>query len=113
MHRYVFSVLLCCSVLIFAPGGFAAADAPAALTVDPAVLDVSTFFSGEQVTISGEVPAGNDVAVEIIGPQTKSLFNLKGRIGPFWMTRDKVDLEHAPSLYILLLPSGGNGPKGG
>jgi len=106
MRRFVLVILICWAGLAFAPAGFARAGAPAALTVDPAVLNVGTFFSGGQVTITGEVPTADDVVVEIIGPQTTSLFDVKGRIGPFWMTREKVDLENAPALYILLMPSG-------
>jgi len=106
MRRFVLVIVICWTGLAVASAGFARAGAPAALTVDPAVLKVGTFFSGGQVTISGELPTADDVVVEIIGPQTASLFDVKGRIGPFWMTREKVDLENAPALYLLLLPSG-------
>jgi len=106
MRCLVLLILLCCAGLGVAPAGIARADAPTALTVSPAVLSVGTFFPGGQVTIAGEIPASEEVVVEIIGSQVKSLFDVKGRIGPFWMTREKVDLENAPELYILLLPSG-------
>jgi hypothetical protein len=106
MRRFVLVVVLCCAGLAAAPTGFAQADTLAALTVSPDVLNVGTFFSGGQVTVTGDVPAADDVMVEIIGPQMNSLFDIKGRIGPFWMTRDKVDLENAPALYILLMPAG-------
>jgi hypothetical protein len=106
MRCFVLLIVLGCTGLGVAPAGFARADAPAALTVSPAVLKVDTFFPGGQVTIAGEIPASEEVVVEIIGSQVKSLFDLKGRIGPFWMTREKVDLENAPQLYILFLPSG-------
>jgi hypothetical protein len=106
MRRFVLMIVLCCAGLGIAPARFARADAPAALTVSPDVLNVGLFFSGGQVTITGEIAASDDVVVEIIGPQVNSLFDVKGRIGPFWMTREKVDLENAPALYILLMPSG-------
>jgi hypothetical protein len=106
MRRFVLVIVICWAGLAVTPAGFARAAAPAALTVDPAVLKVGTFFSGGQVTITGEVPTAYDVVVEIIGPQTTSLFDVKGRIGPFWMTREKVDLENAPALYLLLMPAG-------
>ncbi len=106
MRRLVLVIVLCCAGLAVAPAGFARADTPAALTVSPAVLNVGTFFSGGQMTITGEVPIADDVVVEIIGPQINSMFDVKGRIGPFWMTREKVELENAPALYVLLAPSG-------
>lgn len=106
MHRFFLVVVLCCAGLTMAPGGFARADTSATLTVNPDVLNVGTFFSGGQVTITGEIAAAEDVVVEIVGPQVNSLFDVKGRIGPFWMTREKADLENAPALYLLLMPSG-------
>ena len=44
--------------------------------------------------------------IEILGPEANDLYDLKGRVGPFWMTREKVQLENAPQLYMLLLPQG-------
>jgi hypothetical protein len=107
MRRSVWMIILCCTALGVGQLRFARADAPAALEISPDVLNVGIFFSGGPVTITGEIPAADDVVVEVIGPQMNSLFDVKGRIGPFWMTREKVDLENAPAVYILLLPSGG------
>jgi hypothetical protein len=67
---------------------------------------VDTFFSGGKVTIDGEIPDGDEVLIEIMGPKVDALFNIKGRVGPFWMTREKVHLNDAPRLYMLLLPKG-------
>ncbi len=106
MHRFILVIILCCAGLAITPAGFAGADKPTALTVSPDILNVGTFFSGGQITVTGEIPAADDVVVEIIGPQVNSLFDVKGRIGPFWMTREKADLENAPALYLLLMPPG-------
>jgi hypothetical protein len=57
------------------------------------------------VTVSGEVPQGRDVLVEITGPASNGEFDVKGRVGPFWMTRGKAELDGAPSMYVLLLPA--------
>lgn len=106
MPRFALVVLICCAGLGAAPAGFAQTDVPAALKVSPDVLNVGLFFSGGEVAITGEIPVSCDVVVEIIGPQESSWFDVKGRIGPFWLTREKVDLEKAPAFYILLLPPG-------
>lgn len=74
------------------------------LSVQPESMGIGTFFSGGEVTISGEVPNGQDIFIEIIGPVSKSLFDIKGKVGPLWMTRDKAELEGAPSMYALLIP---------
>lgn len=106
MRRLIFIILVCCAAFLAASAGWVWAAEPADLTLDPAAMNVNTFFSGGQLTVSGEIPAADDVVVEIIGPAANSLFNLKGRIGPFWMTRDKVELENAPGLYMLMMPAG-------
>ena len=106
MRRFALVIVLFWAGLGFASAGFAQTDAPAVLTVSPDVLNVGLFFSGWEVAITGEISVSQDVVVEIIGPQLNSLFDVKGRIGPFWLTREKVDLENAPALYILLLPPG-------
>ena len=76
------------------------------LTIQPNVMDIGTFYSPEQVKISGEVPSGHNVIVEIAGPAANGLFDLKGRMGPFWMTRGKAEMVGAPAMYVLLLPGG-------
>jgi hypothetical protein len=107
MRRLVLATILCfLAGLGSASSASALSDCPTDLKIQPDVLKVNTFFSGGQVTVTGEIPASDNVVVEVVGSRSNSLFDVKGRIGPFWMTRDKVDLENAPSLYVLMLPSG-------
>jgi hypothetical protein len=79
---------------------------PGKLSIQPEVLDIGSFYSGGRVTISGEVPKGQDVVVEISGPAANGEFDLKGRVGPFWMTNGRVEMDGAPAMYALLLPGG-------
>ena len=76
------------------------------LKINPPHLDIGTFFSGRRMSLSGSIPSNRDVVIEIKGPEEKSVFNMKDRVGPFWMNREKLELENAPFLYILLLPEG-------
>ncbi|MGW8300613.1 MAG: TIGR02186 family protein [Desulfobacterales bacterium] len=76
------------------------------MAIQPEVLDIGTFYSGCQVTISGEVPKGQDVVVEIAGPVANGQFDLKGRVGPFWMTNGRAEMDGAPAMYAILLPGG-------
>jgi hypothetical protein len=76
------------------------------LTINPEVFEINTFYSGAQLAISGEIPNRQDVIIEIAGPVIDNQFDLKQRVGPFWMTRDKADLNGAPAMYVLLLPGG-------
>ena len=76
------------------------------IKAQPDGLDIDTFFSGGEVVFKAEIPADQDMAIEIVGPEAGGVFDVKGRWGPFWMNRGKVELEHLPVLYALLLPSG-------
>jgi hypothetical protein len=104
-HTLCVLVLLCSGfVPLLAKTGWTAESG--ILTIKPEVIDIGTFYSGGQVTISGEVPKGQDVIVEIAGPAANGQFDLKGRVGPFWMTSGKAEMDGAPAMYVLLLPGG-------
>lgn len=77
-----------------------------AMKVVPAYLEIDTFYSGLEIKVRGSILQDQDVIIEVKGPDEKSIFNMKGRVGPFWMNREKVELEHAPFLYMLILPKG-------
>lgn len=106
MRRNFIILLFICPFLVFRPLHTALADQPGDLKIRPEVLNIGTFYSGGRVTISGEVPEGQDVIVRIAGPVTNGEFDVKGRVGPFWMTRGKAELDGAPFMYVLLLPGG-------
>ena len=105
--RYLhFMLLLVCFTFISLLAETAWTADTSELTIQPEVLNIGTFFSAGQVTISGEVLSEQDVIVEIAGPAANGQFDLKGRVGPFWMTRGKAEMDGAPVMYVLLLPGG-------
>ena len=106
MRHTFFMLLLFCSGLVPLHAETAWTAEPGKLTIKPEVLNIGTFYSGGQVTISGEVPNGQDVIVEISGSASNGQFDLKGRVGPFWMTNGRAELDGAPAMYVLLLPGG-------
>lgn len=107
MRRLIHLALL----LVWVGSGFAVASAAWAmqsdgLSIRPEVMDIGTFYSGSVVTISGEVPDGQDVIIEITGPAADDQLDIKGKVGPFWMTQGKAEMDGAPTMYVLLLPDG-------
>ena len=74
------------------------------LKIKPNEIHIDTLFNGSVVTLTGELPADQDIIVEIAGPVENAMFDMKGQFGPFWMNRDKLEIENAPNLYGLLLP---------
>lgn len=102
-HRDLFAILLSLGMTFVCLSiGWAAK--LSTLKIVPSYLEIDMFFSGREVRLSGSIPSDRDIILEVIGPEQKSRFNMKGRVGPFWMTRGKIELEHAPFLYKLLLP---------
>lgn len=104
MRRMFLTLILCCLGFVLLCTAPVRAAEPGDLEIQPEVLNIGTFYAGGRVAISGEVPQGRDVMVEITGPAANGRFDVKGRVGPFWMTRDKAELDGAPALYVLLLP---------
>jgi uncharacterized protein (TIGR02186 family) len=105
MRRYLLCLCFGLMILLLASGPAISAESPD-LRIEPNHLDVNTFFTGGEVTITGRAPAQADVVVEITGPMVDAQYDIKGRVGPFWMNRQKVHLKNTPSLYALLTPDG-------
>jgi len=106
MRHRLFMLLLVCSGFLALLAETAWAADSGELTIQPDVLNIGTFYSAGEVTITGEVAGEQDVLVEIAGPTSNGQFDLKGRVGPFWMTRGKAEMDGAPAMYVLLLPGG-------
>ena len=106
MCRKLFLIMVCWLAAFLAVDGPVSAAELLDMEVNPASLQVNAFFTGGQVAVSGRIPAQADAVVEITGPVVKEVYDLKGRVGPFWMTKQTIHLENAPSLYALLSPAG-------
>jgi hypothetical protein len=106
MRRILFALLAFCCGFVSGLVPAAWSETQSGLSVEPEVMNIGTFFAGGRVTISGQVPEGQDVVVQITGPAAEGRFDVKGRVGPFWLTRGKAELDGAPNMYVLLLPSG-------
>ncbi|WP_347489088.1 TIGR02186 family protein [Desulfoscipio sp. XC116] len=74
--------------------------APVAVGVAPNKIDVGFNFKGADLSVSGTVPEGSDVYVKVASPFDSVLqLNKKGRVGPFWMNVENVDVTAVPKLY--------------
>lgn len=72
------------------------------LQVVPPVVEISSFFNGREVTITGTLPAGYQAVAEVIGRVGQEHLMRKGRRGPLWMNVGEVTVSGAPSLYLVL-----------
>lgn len=99
------AALLLALVCLPLPAAWAAPRGETSISLDPASLVIGTFYAGQSVGLKGEIADGQQVILEIKGPREDASFDIKGRVGPFWMNRGLVKVENAPSLYLLLLPA--------
>ena len=106
MRRVISILCIFCLGFLVWPAGPGLAAGSLEMVVEPPNLDVDMFFTGGRVNITGLIPAGDDVIIELTGPVVKVQYDIKGRVGPFWMNRQTVHLEKVPSLYALLVPAG-------
>ncbi|MCG6948950.1 MAG: TIGR02186 family protein [Acidobacteria bacterium] len=94
--------LLVSFVLVALPASVSAGPEPLEFEIAPQELRIGAFFAGRTVTLSGSAGESVDVAVEVFGPEEAGDFHLKGKVGPLWMNVERVELGHAPHLYLLL-----------
>jgi hypothetical protein len=88
-------------LLVLGLAGSAQAES-ATLQVTPDVVEVSSFFQGRNVTVTGTLPEGLGAVVEVTGPTTEEHLMRKGRRGPLWMNVGAINVTGAPSIYLVL-----------
>jgi hypothetical protein len=79
------------------------APAPAQMPVPkllPEKIAMGAFYNGARVRIEGTAPPGSGVLVVIEGSERDEFFNRKGRVGPIWLTVDRIHVQHAPSVFL-------------
>ena len=99
-------ILLCFLASSLSSAAPLAAQEAKSLIVTPETISVDSFFSGSELTIAGDIKATDDVIIEIVGQNGNQDFELKGRVGLFWMTTGKIELKDIPNLYLVLMPDG-------
>ena len=89
------------------------------LDIQPAVVEISSFFSGVQMHISADVPPGCQAVVRVRGKRIESELMRKAHRWELWLNSGEVDIGNTPGLYIalssdpqLLAPDSGDYPWG-
>ncbi|HZE20755.1 MAG TPA: TIGR02186 family protein [Desulfobaccales bacterium] len=72
------------------------------LTLTPATVKIGTFFTGDEVSVLGAIPAGTEAVLEVVGSSAEETLMRKGRRGGLWMNVGKIMVQDAPSLYLVL-----------
>jgi hypothetical protein len=89
------------------------------LEVQPEVVTISSFFSGVQMHITGDLPPGCQAVLRVRGKRIESELMRKAHHWELWMNSGEVDIGDAPGLYValssdprLLSPGAGDFPWG-
>ena len=69
--------------------------------IQPKVIRIGSFFSGEKVSVRAVVPFGDKVALRMIGPREDLVLMKKGRVGGLWMNVQQVHFQNLPKVYLL------------
>ncbi len=96
-RRAVLGALLLALAL---PIPWAAADG--GLVVEPPLVRITSFFSGEHMHITADLPPGSQAVLEVRGKRIEQELMRKARHWDLWMNSGEVDIENAPLLYIVL-----------
>ncbi|AOU99816.1 hypothetical protein BI364_16090 [Acidihalobacter yilgarnensis] len=65
-------------------------------------VDISTRYTGDEITLFGAMSEPAQVVVKVTSPTQAVSIKQKGRVGPFWLSVAKYDIADTPGLYFLL-----------
>jgi hypothetical protein len=94
------SVILILGLLL--AGVLPARAAEPGLKISPATVQIGAFFNGQTVMVSGTIPAGTQAVLEVIGSSAEEHLMRKGRRGGLWMNVGEIQVQDAPSLYLVM-----------
>ncbi|MFH1216426.1 MAG: TIGR02186 family protein [Pseudomonadota bacterium] len=77
------------------------------LDLDPAVVEIGTFYNGTTVQVSGMIPAGAEAVVRLSGEPEELHLKRKGKVGGvLWMNTGDLTFDNAPRVYKLFTANG-------
>jgi uncharacterized protein (TIGR02186 family) len=69
--------------------------------IHPQKLLIKSFYHGETIAIRALIPANDEVALRIMGPEEDLHLLEKGRVWGLWMNVRQVTFHHVPTVYLL------------
>ena len=72
------------------------------LQVTPDLVEIGTWFRGHAVTAAAMIPQGAEAVIEVVGQTADEPLMRKGRRGGLWMNVGEIEVQHAPSLYLVM-----------
>lgn len=95
-----FALLTGIMLLLMAPAHVQGASQD--LQVKPDLVEIGTWFRGHSVTAAAMIPKGAEAVIEVVGQAADEHLMRKGRRGGLWMNVGEIDVQKAPSLYLVM-----------
>ncbi len=106
--RRIYFVLL--AMLLAVPvfcGRSSAENSPLLMELASKTIQITTFYNGTTLEVTGSIPEDADVAIQVSGPKHDVHLKEKGKVAGFlWMNKTDVSLENTPAVYMLYTPAG-------
>ena len=104
--RASFIRFACAALLGLAVAGSAWA-AEVRVTSSPDQIQMDARYDGTTLRVSGEIPAGSDVVVRLVGAPESVHLREKGKVfGLLWMNVGTVEFENVPRIYLAAASRG-------
>ena len=81
----------------------------ATLTMDinPAIVEIGTFYNGTTITVKGQLPAQAEAVIRLSGQAEELHLKRKGKIGGLlWMNVSDLTFDNAPRVYMVMTGKG-------
>lgn len=107
MNRIAYGLVTFLLVSLAGIVSSSAAEKPLLMELASSTLEISTFYNGTTLEVTGSVPDDVDVVLQVSGPKKEVHLKEKGKVAGFlWMNKTDVSLENAPAVYMVYTPSG-------
>jgi uncharacterized protein (TIGR02186 family) len=95
---YVFFAL-CFSLCIAAASVYAE---EMKISASPTHIQITAFYNGSHVKVTGEIPSGADVAIRLKGVGEEVHLKKKGQVGGLlWMNTGKIIFKNVPDVFMV------------
>lgn len=102
--RFILLFLGLICMELWLPG---AASADIQMTANPDRILMGATFNGQQIQVTGILPAEASVIIRVTGQVEHRKLKKKGRaLGILWMNQGAVEISNVPSVFLLYPPEG-------
>jgi uncharacterized protein (TIGR02186 family) len=87
------------AVLCPLTGTVASAGVPVTIAPAESVIRITPSYRGELVAVQGSAPEDCAVVVRLTSPGETRTCTRKGKVGPFWLSVDRIRFDDVPRMY--------------